>query len=567
MSSAAWRDPPYSRMNRWSLFVAPGAGALLPLAFSPFDLWPLALFAPAALFITLQSAPPARAALLGWLFGLGFFGTGVSWVYVSIHVHGPAPAWLAAALTALFVAGIALFTALPCWLYARVCNGTPREVARPDADCGASAADFSYIQRLAAFSALWVLGEWFRTWFLTGFPWLLIGNAMLDTPLGGFAPLGGVYLVSLATLATMAIILWLLGPVFPWLGAWLALPARAAATPNTHQPAALQHPQHPPARQAATVTAALLLLWIAGAGLQAVEWTRPAGPALTAGFVQPNIAQQDKWKPELKSTQIRLLLGLHRQLAEQDIVIWPETALPLFASQADGLLARLETDGKAQQQAVVLGILTAEAVAGEMGEDDRYRIYNSLMGVGTASGLYHKQKLVPFGEYVPLAALLRGLISFFDLPMSDMARGAAGQPPLQAGAYRFMPFICYEIVYPDLVAEQSADVEFLVTVSNDTWFGESIGPLQHLQIARMRAAENRKPLLRGTNNGVTALIDPHGEIVTRLPQFEAGVLRAEFQPRSGGTPFSHTGSWPVIGALLAYVLLLVTRRKNAQSQR
>jgi apolipoprotein N-acyltransferase len=488
------------------------AGALLPLAFAPHDLWFFALLSPAVLFICLQSRSPGKAALQGWLFGMGFFGTGASWVYVSIHVHGPAPAWLAAGLTTLFIAGIALFTALQCWLTATI---------------WARISTSSRLQTIIVFLAVWVLAEWFRTWFLSGFPWLFLGNAMLDTPLSGYAPLGGVYLVSLMVLVSMGMIIW------------------------SVQMASL--------KTFLISSTVIVIVWMGGLGLAGMQWTQPIPKILQVGFVQPNIAQQDKWNPNLKAQQVQTILHLHRQLADQDIVVWPETALPLFKSQAEPLLQQLNSSGQTSQQAILLGILTAEKVPDD--DPQSYHVYNSFLGTGTASGLYHKQKLVPFGEYVPLASVLRGLIAFFDLPMSNMATGGSGQMPLTAGAYRFMPFICYEIVYPDLVAEQAGEVDFLVTVSNDTWFGESIGPLQHLQMARMRALENQKPLLRGTNNGVTAMISQDGSITARLPQFEAGILKAEFQPRTGSTPFSQWGSWPVVVFLLAYVSLLVIRRK------
>lgn len=478
-----------------------------------------------ALAMLLRDKSPRQAAWLSWIYGLGLFGTGVSWVYVSIHVHGPAPVWLAVFLTALFVMGIALFTAFQGWIFAQ----TSRHSGLTDG-----------LRYLLLFSAIWVLGEWFRTWFLSGFPWLFLGHSMLKTPMAGFAPIGGVYLVSFCTLLAASGLTTLAEQFF-------------TAAKNR-------------ARVVFVVIGLLALIGV-GQALRSVDWTQAEDTLLSVGLVQPDIAQEDKWSADQQLPQIRKILALHHQLSDQDVVIWPETALPLFLSQAGPLLQKLDQEAKASNQSVLLGILTAEREETPPDAPSRYRIYNSFLATGNAEGLYHKQRLVPFGEYVPFASALRGLIQFFDLPMSDMASGEGGQALLRAGNYHFMPFICYEIVYPDLVAEHAGASDFLVTVSNDTWFGDSAGPLQHLQMAQMRALENQKPLLRGTNNGVTAIINYQGEITDRLPQFEAGVLRATFAPRTGSTPFSQTGSWPIIMLLLLQASLPVIRRKYMPSQR
>ena len=181
---------------------------------------------------------------------------------------------------------------------------------------------------------------------------------------------------------------------------------------------------------------------------------------------------------------------------------------------------------------------------------------------GADSGLYHKRHLVPFGEYVPLEGLLRGLIAFFDLPMSSFSSGPADQPPLSVQGLRIAPFICYEIVYADLVAAALPEADVLLTISNDTWFGTSAGPLQHLQMARMRAVENGRPLIRSTNNGVSALVDHHGNILARGKQFTREVIRGEIQPAEGLTPFARFGSTPI---LLLLGLIMVILRNLPQS--
>jgi apolipoprotein N-acyltransferase len=173
-------------------------------------------------------------------------------------------------------------------------------------------------------------------------------------------------------------------------------------------------------------------------------------------------------------------------------------------------------------------------------------LHNSITSLGNGSGIYHKQKLVPFGEYVPLRGLMSSVLQIFDLPMSSLEKGPSGQALLTAGDYVLAPFICYEVVYPDFVRRQARTADILVTISNDTWFGASWGPLQHLQMAAMRALENGRYMVRATNNGVSAIIDEKGNIITRTEQFRAEVLLGEVQVFTGRTPFSRWGSWPVI---------------------
>src|SRR5690606_15506787 len=198
-----------------------------------------------------------------------------------------------------------------------------------------------------------------------------------------------------------------------------------------------------------------------------------------------------------------------------DLIVWPETAVPILKDHAEGYLEMMGRFAEDRQSALITGVPVRQPNA-----EGELRYYNGLTSTGDAQGTYLKRKLVPFGEYVPLQELLRGLIAFFDLPMSDFARGPASQPPLLAKGYRVAPFICYEVVYPEFAADLAADSDILLTVSNDAWFGRSIGPLQHLQMAQMRALESGRWMIRATNNGVTVIIDPQGRVQQWLPQFQ-----------------------------------------------
>lgn len=473
------------------------AGALFPLGLSPFDSW-LMVPLSAALFTALLHSRGRRSGwLTGWLYGTGFFGAGASWVYVSIHVYGSASPALAILLTVLFCGGLALLFALQGQLYNRwfAASGWPAAAL--------------------AFPALWVLFEWLRSWLLTGFPWLYAGYASLDTPLAGWAPIIGIYGNSLLLVALGSLV------------------AAAYIAPR------------PRRRHLGALVGLVAVAGLAGEGLKTIDWTQPAGEALKVAIYQPNISLEDKWNRRFLIRQ----LDQYRQASAPaypwaDILLWPESALPAYQHQVTDYLDEADKLGLATNTTLITGIPIRTSSGA----------HNSIIAIGLGSGVHHKQKLVPFGEYVPLAYWLRGIIDFFDLPMSNFNPGTKQPPLLLAGQYRVAPFICYEIVYPDFVTEHSRDAHFLVTVSNDSWFGDSIGPLQHLQMARFRALETGRPLLRGTNNGVSAIIDHRGDLQGSSEQFVTTLLQGDITPRQGSTPIMRSGSWPIL-TLCGLVLL------------
>ena len=474
----------------------------MPLAFSPFGHWPVAPASVALLGFLLRGRRPAAALKLAWWFGVGLYGAGTSWIYISIHIYGAASPPLAALLTGLFCAGMALLFALPFALSWLVNLRHPSGM-------------------LLGLPALWVLGEWLRSWFLTGFPWLFLGYSAIDTPLAGLAPVTGVLGLSLAVAFS---------------GALLAI---CAARANW--------------RILGAAVVLLGALWSAAGWLQQKTWTQPAGKPLDVALVQPAQGLTLKWNPHELPAILANFTETNRELSDADLIIWPETAIPRFQHQVAELLQSEHHWARSHDTGLILGIPIADST--------NHRYYNGLIGLGSAEGSYRKRRLVPFGEYVPLESLLRGTIAFFDLPMSDFSRAAEYQPPLRLSATQLAAAICYEIVYPDLVATSVAETQLLVTVSNDTWFGASIGPHQHFQMARMRALETGKPLLRATNDGITAVADSRGQIIDQLPQFEPGVLRTRVTPHSGTTPFSRYRSTPVV--ILGATLLIaaaVTRR-------
>ncbi len=482
-----------------AVLLALFAGSLITLSLSPYNWWPAGILSCCLYVALLRHCSTRSAFFYGWLYGLGMFGTGVSWVYVSIHVHGNAGVLLAGFLTALFVAGLALLQGLFAWVYVRFFR---------DLMAG----------MLLGFPALWVLFEWLRSWLLTGFPWLYLGYSALDTWADGWAPVAGVFGLSLICAFSASCL-------------YLAYMRR-------HTQAYLIY---------GTMVAAL---WLIGWQLQQAKWVAPASKQpLSVAMIQANIPQELKWQREYYQPTLNLYRDMTEPVLGKDLILWPESAIPSFYQRAGEFLDPMVEAAANKNSALITGI--------PWREDNSHMYYNSVVAMGAASGVYQKQRLVPFGEYVPMQSWLRGLIAFFDLPMSSFSAGSADQPPLRAHDFRLSPFICYEIVYPDLVREFTRETDLMITVSNDTWFGSSIGPIQHLQMARMRALENGRYLLRATNNGISAIIDERGHVVTQSEQFKRTTLQGDVNVMIGNTPFALIGSLPVILISFSTLVLLL----------
>jgi len=491
------------------LILLPVAGILQTLSLAPFNIWPAGLLSAILLLQCLWTLPDHRGGFYGWLFGMGLFGSGASWVYVSIHTYGYTSVPLAVFLTLLFVSLLSLFPALFFKIFTRY---------KPQ----------SATASMLFFSAIFVLGDVFRGWFLTGFPWLYIGYSNINTPLSGWAPILGVHGLTLFTLITGGTI-------------WLALDNTQRSKLSVH-----------------ILILLTLLIWVSGFYLEKKEWSQPiTTEPLTVAAVQANIPQKEKWNPGQVTKTIRTYVNMTKKLWNNQIIIWPETAIPALKRQIEPFLKKLSQKAKSNDTALLTGIPTST-----YDKNHQLRIYNSIIGLGLAKGVYNKQKLVPFGEYIPLESWLRGLIRFFDLPMSDFTKGSKNQPLLTVRGFKVSPYICYELVYPDFVAKRAHLAAFLVTISDDSWFGHSLGPLQHLQMAQMRALENARYLVRATNNGISAIINPHGAILKQSPQFQKAVMTGKIYPLKGRTLFSYWGSMPVIIFSLLFLFFRLIRRPS-----
>ena len=495
---------PFQTRLGWRL-LALLAGALYPLALAPFELPVIGILSAAALCALLKDTTPRETFQRTLWYAIGLFGSGASWVYVSIHVYGHAPPPLAALFTALFVLTLALSMALPF-----TCYGWLQRNNNP-------------LAALFTFPSFWVVAEWLRGWVFTGFPWLYLGNSHVDTWLAGWAPLGGVLTLS-------------------WIAAFSA--------------AALAQVGSLRGRPSGFAAGILLtcLLWLWGSTLAEKQWTTPSDSTVSVALLQPALPLEQKWDQNALANILDIYTDETEKLWQHDLIIWPESAIPELRHRIDHYINWIDQRAIEQGTTLITGIPT------QVGPT----LFNSVVVLGDGSGIYHKRHLVPFGEYVPLEQWLRGTIRFFDLPMSAFSGGSDQQPLLRAGDHSIATAICYEIVYQDLVASTAAQADILLTVSNDTWFGTSIGPHQHFQMARLRALENAKPLLRGTNDGITALIDSKGKVQGQLPQFERAVLAGEITPHTGSTPFNRFGSLPVVlwSWMLVLVLLWVGRGKS-----
>lgn len=491
-------------LDRRGGWIAMPAGILLAAAFAPTGLAPLAVVCPALLFLLWQDVRPRVAAWRGFLFTGGTFLAGTYWLYHSIHLVGQAPVWIAVFLMLGLVAIMGSYTAALGYV-----------AARWGARSGA-------LRWLVMLPAGWVLVEWFRGWFLSGFPWLALGYSQLETGLRGLAPVAGVYGVSLATaFAAGALVTLLLG-----------------------------------GRIARLVSLALLAaVWLAGTALARVEWTEPRGTRVSVALVQGAVPQSMKWEAGQRERTLELYAGLTTPHLGSDIVVWPEVALPGLERDLRGFLDAMHRAARARGTDLVSGLLRKDEQTGAY--------YNAMAAFSSTEQWYYKRRLVPFGEFFPVPAAVREWLRLMNLPYSDFESGPHDPPPLLAGGERLAPTICYEDAYGSEQLPIARDSTLLVNVTNDAWFGDSTAPHQHLDISRMRALETGRPMLRAANDGVTALIAHDGTLLGQLPQFEPGVLAGMVEPRVGLTPYVRSGNVPVIALSLLGLAAGLSRGRPA----
>ncbi|MDQ6627683.1 MAG: apolipoprotein N-acyltransferase [Pseudomonadota bacterium] len=490
-----------SAPRRWpvtaELALIAGLGAAQTVAFVRTGLWPLPLLAAAVLAWRVGRASSGRAALLGYAYGTAWLCAGTWWLFVSLHRYGGLPAWLSVLAVFALASVLSLYLAAAMAIVAR---------CRPRRPLAAA----------ALFAGAWLLAELARGCILTGFPWLASGYAQVDSPLGGFAPWVGVYGVGA-------------------IGAGLAA---AFGGSRLGQPRAWLRP-------------VLALMVALGLGELAgrVDFTEPTG-TLRLTLLQGNVPQHEKFAPRFV-TQALTQTAAQLEAAHGDLVVGPETVIPLLPSQLDpawwqAVLARF----REPDRAAILGLPLGNEVAGYT---------NSAAGISAAAAAlpggfyrYDKHHLVPFGEFIPTG--FHWFTRLMNIPLGDFNRGSPTAPSFVVKGERVAPNICYEDLFGEelaarFVAEPTAPT-VLVNISNIGWFGETVAVPQHLQISRMRTLELQRPMVRATNTGVTGVVDHRGVVVAALPPFQRGALETSVQGRTGITPFAwwagRFGLWPLL---------------------
>lgn len=492
-----------------ALLIAFVAGASFVLALAPYGVWGIALVSPMILYALLLNAGGARAFWLGQVYGFGLWLTGAFWLYTSIHEYGAVPAYLALVMIALMALVMGLFHGLMSWVFVRF-----------------------FARQPLAFASLWVVQEWLKTWLLTGFPWLFVGYAFTElesfavlAPVVGVLGIGFVAVLLSVAVVEVARRRWLQGllaliPMFMALGLMLAKPT----------------------------------------------WTTATGKALSVSLVQGNIPQDLKWLSEYQQETLNIYADLSLDEWGQDLLILPEGAIPVFQDDAWFFLQDVAAIAKLYDTTFITGIPYKDLEAYDETQYDYPPFYNSVMALGASTGLYKKQNLVPFGEYIPMRGLMNILPNLANnQAVLSHSQGDKNQAPIDAKGHPMGVAICYEVAYPETTRNNARGSEFLLTVSNDAWFGTSAGPHQHLQMVQMRSMETGRWFVRGTNTGISAIIDHQGKVVSRAPQFERLVLRGEVQMRTGQTPYMRFGLYPVL--MLAALLLLMSFIAKQQAKR
>ncbi len=502
-------DTILSRMcsGKFSWLLTLFFGALLPFSFAPFNTLSSAfsylIIIPVSLFLyqLLHTQSSKQAFYRGLIFGVGLFSIGVSWLYVAIHDFGAAHWSLAGVFTLLFILFLALYYAVFAWAVFTIRQKT-----------------IITHNRLVLFflPVLWVFFEWLRSWLLTGFPWLLVGYPLLETPLSGFAPIIGIYGLSLLVLISVSLLLAKIKPMVS--------------------------------------LSSIVALLLCGAIFGMLQWSTPQGEPLSVSLIQGNVNQGVKWSSwQLEKTK-QLYVSLSQDhWQDSDLIVWPENAIPVFYhTLANGFYHNLTLQAKKTHTELITGL--------PIFDDKTQAYYNAMITLGGKEGHYYKTHLVPFGEYVPLAALLRGLIQFFNLPMSGFSVGDTKQKPVTIKGHQAVVTLCYEDVFPQDIIANIPQSNFMVNLSNNGWYGDSLAPHQHLEMARMRALETGRELIRSTTSGISALINHKGDVLVKGPQFKQAVVKGTIQPRIGTTPYVVVGNYPIIILFIIMGLLIIKNK-------
>lgn len=503
-------------------------GAIAVFSYAPFHYSLLAFFSYTGLLLLIADKTIKQAAIIGLCWGIGYFSSGVHWVYISIKQYGELPTIIALLILALLILYLSIYPLIFSLLLRLFRKFAPA---------------YSIKQLVFLAPVIWQFTEFLRGYILGGFSWLQFGYSQIDSPLKGLFPLIGIDGVNITFSCLCGLLAYLSYHLF-------------CTIQNKKLTLAKMH--------FFNASIALLVVYFAPLLFSLTSWTHPDhSRQVNIALIQGNIAQSLKWnRTQLNQTLTTYYSLTNSVIKSNDIVIWPEAAITDLETEQQLYLKDIDHIARENNSSVAVGIIDLKY------QQDNYDIYNSLIVLGDkkpyqypTSNRYLKHHLVPFGEYIPLQSLLEPISSLLNIPMSSMSSGSKIQKPLIMQGLKFTTVICYEAILSDLVLKNfHSDSDFILTVSNDAWFGDSIGPWQHLQMVQARALEFGRNVIRSTNNGITAFIDSHGNIIKQAPQFETTTLSMKLSPSQGLTPYATWGKLPYIillGLLLSLFIIKI----------
>ena len=474
-------------------FLALICGVIFSFGFAPFDLWLISVLSVAVLVGLLNKSSNKEAFLLGYAFGFGMWLSGISWLYVSIHYHGNVGIIGSSLIILIFISILSLYSGFLFLLNNVLESLSPKKII------------------FLTLPIAWTLLEFLRSYLFTGFPWLISGTMLADTFIDGYTPIIGAQGNSFFLILLSVLVYKLYENI----------------TEN---------------RSALLLSTFSLLILMPSYFLKTVEWTS-AENKIQVSLYQPNLTLEDKWSQFGIIKSQGMIEKSIEDANDGDLIVFPETALILSEKDNQPFMNRIKSKSSEKNITLITGILERE---------DNYRVRNRLQTLGTMEDVYDKVKLVPFGEFIPLEKYLGSFLDIIGLNLTNTLPGEAVKS-IETGKLRISPSICYEIAFDEHIRKTAKDSNILLTVSNDTWFGKSIGPIQHLEIAQNRAIEHKKPLIRATNSGISAYVSKNGEIIESQTYFEDKTLTRNITLYSGHTFYSKYGNLPLLIFLILYV--------------
>ena len=480
-------------------------GLLFPLGFAPFDYWPLTILSISLALYLASERVEKNTFLLGLFYGIGQWGLGISWVYVSIHYHGNQGIVSSLFITTLFVFFLSLYTGLTFYLIKKFRTRNKN------------------LNYLLFFPVIWVTVEIIRSYLFTGFPWLIVGTSLAGTSIGGWIPIIGTYGTSILAVMISGSLILIFG----------------SNNKMYWSPALI-----------------VMIILLSSFSLDKINWTKKIS-SIQASIYQPNLTLEQKWSSEGVRQTMSMIENSISNAQEGEFIFFPETAIIFDKADLHKWILDIDKEAKSRNISLISGI-----IARDLQNPGLIERYNRIEGFGAIKGHYDKIHLVPFGEYIPLRSYLDKIFDILGINLINTLPGET-YSLLKAHNIAISTSICFEIAFSDLVRKTAKKSNLLVTISNDTWFGSSIGPEQHLEIAQSRAQEHQKSLIRATNSGISAIIDRKGNVVNRQGFFEDKKIRESVSIYEGKTPFSVVGNYFIYGyIILIFMYLLIYNRTN-----